>query len=141
LLSGWVQRRHDKKLRKREQIDKIGGMMIECASWFHTLYSCREEDKLLELRPPFQLASIVLSARLSFPALVPHAQAFRDESARHYNTVLVHFDKQIPMTAGGQIEAICQRDDQFRQKMDNLRKVREAFEDAIVAEAKKLGDL
>ena len=141
LLSGWVQRRHDTRLRKHQRLDRMMDLEAESLSWFARLLACRSIDDYRAAQPPLQTRHIVLLARRSFPSLVEPATRFAEGCLNYYALVGECYKPNIPATMGAQLVLAAQNNPEIAQRERLIYTLRNQLDEAIVAESKKLGDL
>jgi hypothetical protein len=141
LLSGWIQRRHDVRLRKRQMLEKMVDLESESLSWFARLLSCRTIDDYRAAKPPLQTRHIALFARMSFPNLVEPATRYANGCIHYYSLVGECYNPQIPATMGAQLVLAAQNSQDVANREREILTLRNLLDEAIVAETKKLGDL
>jgi len=116
-------------------------LMAESLSWFSRLLSCRSIDDYKAAQPPLQTRHIVLLARMSFPPLVEPATRFAAGCQDYYALVAECYNPNIPATMGAQLVLAAQRNQDVANREREILALRNALDEAIVAEARKLGDL
>ena|SRR5436190_6784048 len=65
LLSGWVDRRHQRDIRQRERLEQLASAVSATIPWFQTLASCRTIEELRANLPPLEARRINILALLS----------------------------------------------------------------------------
>ncbi len=141
LLSGWIQRRHEVRLRKRQRLERMVDLMAESLSWFARLLSCRSKDDYRAAQPPLQTRHIVLLARMSFPKLVEPATRYAEGCLNYYALVAECYNPNNPATMGAQLVLAARNSQDVANREREILTLRNHLDEAIVAEAKKLGDL
>jgi hypothetical protein len=67
LLSGWVDRRHQRAIRQRERLEQLASAVSATLPWFQALSSCRTIEEIRANAPPPEARRINILALLYFP--------------------------------------------------------------------------
>jgi hypothetical protein len=141
LLSGWIDRRHQKRLRKIRRLEKIVELSTEIVSWIQKLGDVRTLDDFRAAKPPLLLRDIVLLARLSFPDLVAPALDYEAVCRDYHQLAWECFDKSLDASLAAQIGAALVTRPDIATRDAAIQSRRRRFDDALVAESARLKDL
>ena len=140
LLSGWIDRQHQKRIRKIRRLEKIVELSTESVAWVRNLSASRSLSDFRAAQPPLLLRDIVLLARLSFPNLVTPSSDYADSCVAYYQLVWECYDQNIPASVGAQLAVAVATRPEIAKRESEFHNARHRLDDALVAESARLKD-
>jgi hypothetical protein len=137
LLSGWVDRRHQRDIRQRERLEQLASAVSATILWFQTLSSCRTIEEIRANPPPLEARRISILALLYFPRLLEPAAAYTNGLIRYYHFCIDCFSPHAPATLGAQVARFVSNHPEAKQREDEPLFLRNHLDEAIAQEAKR----
>jgi len=137
LLSGFIDRRHQRDLRQRERLEKIVDLVSASLAWFQRLPNCRTIEDLRTAQPPPEARQAVMLAHLYFPSLVAPAANYLNGLIRYYHFATACFQNEHPGTLGAKMVIVASSNPVAKQSEQEPLMLRQALDDAIAEEAKR----
>jgi hypothetical protein len=136
LISGRIQRRHDRDVRQRERLEKLAEAVGATLSWYTALGKCRtlEEIKLVPPAPDARKAAMLAS--LYFPSLAQPATDFANSLVRLHHHAIDCFALGHPVSVGASMAIVAQNNPKAKKLQDESFHLRLALDKAIIEEAK-----
>ena len=137
LFSGWVERRHQTALRKKQRLENMTDLVSTSLGWFRLLLMCRDIEQYKAAQPPVQVRQIVMLARLSFPSIVEPAKQFARGCIDYYGFVGACFHPATPASFGALMFLAIQNNPALKGRDEQILILRNNLDDAIAEEGKK----
>ena|ERR1035438_3257579 len=141
LFSGWIDRKHQTALRKKQRLEKMSDLIAETQTWIQALYASRNIEQYREACVPIQVRQVVMLARLSFPSIAQAAREWSEGCLQHYCLLADHFRPDVPATMGAQLVIATCKNPKLQSKAEEIVILRSKLDNAIVEEAKKYQDV
>lgn len=141
LSSGWIDRKHQTRLRRKERLEKLVGLLSESLVWYKALLKCKTIEEYAEAQPPSCIRLLVMNATLSFPKIVGPAGEWAKVCLEYYGRVGDAFDPKVPATMGAQFVLALRHNPALRQFDEKVHIVRNQLDAAIAEEGRNYLDV
>lgn len=137
LLSGHIQRRHERDIRQRERLERLADAVGESLLWLHEISKWNTiEDIQSQPPPPAARRAVILSA-IYFPALFEPAADYANALLAYYHLAIDCFEPGRQASVGAQIVLFVQSHPEAQKICDDVLHFRTVLDEAIAKEAKK----
>jgi hypothetical protein len=125
LFSGWLDRRHKRRVIHRERLEELTDCVAKTLLWFPKLSAGRTISDIQEAQPPTEARRMVCLAILYFPQLKNAVADYSNGLAKFYHWTTDCFNPMAPASAGAQaaMSPDCEQRNKeitmLRQKLDN----------------------
>lgn len=137
LLSGWIDRRHQRDVKQRERLERMVDLISATLPWFQSIGAAQTLQELVTAQPPPQARQAAMLAQLYFPSLAEPAAAYVNGLIRYYHFATDCYQPGHPASVGAQMALALKKHPEAKQREMEPLYLRQAFDDAIAEEAKR----
>lgn len=137
LVSGCVDRRHQRAVKQRERLERIADSVSASLKWFAALTRCRSLDDFASTPIPPEARQAAMLAHLYFPSLIGPTKDYVDGLIRYYHFAGDCMQEGIPTSLGAKMAMAVDKNPEMAKCEEEPVILRQRLDDAIAAEAKK----
>jgi hypothetical protein len=136
LISGRIQRRHNRDVRQRERLEKLAEAVGATLPWSTALGKCQTLEEIKLVPPPPEARRAAMLASLYFNSLAQPATDFANSLVRLHIHAIDCFALGHPVSVGASMVIVAQNDPEAKKLQDESFHLRLALDKAIIEEAK-----
>lgn len=137
LWSGWIDRRYQRDVRRRERLENMADAISGTISWSQNLAKCRTMDEIRSHQAPPEAQRIVTLALLYLPRLREPAEGYLNSLVGLYEFAVECYRRDEPGTIGEVMGMVVERQPELEKVLRQPMVFRQQLDDAIAAEAEK----
>jgi hypothetical protein len=137
LLSGRIQRRHDRDVRQRERLERLAEAVGAALPWYAALGRCRSLEEINATPTPPEARRAAMLATLYFPSLTEPTAQFANALVRYHRHAIDCFSLGHPVSVGAAMAMVAQKDSEAKKLQEESFDLRLALDKAIGEEASR----
>jgi hypothetical protein len=135
LLSGRIQRRHDRDVRQRERLERLADAVGAALPWYIALGRCHTLEEINATTPPPEARQAAMLATPYFPRLTEPTAQFANALVRYHHHAIDCFSLGQPVSVGASMAMVAQKDPEAKKLQEESFRLRLALDTAIAEEA------
>jgi len=135
LVSGRIQRRHDRDVRQRERLERLADAVGAALPWYTALGGCRTLEEIKSTPPPPEARRAAMLATLYFPSLADLTAQFANALVRYHLHAIDCFSLGHPVSVGASMAMVAKNDPEAKKLQEESLHLRLALDRAIGEEA------
>lgn len=137
LFSGWLERRYQRDVRRRERLEAMADAISATITWSQDLLGCRTMEQIGAHQVPPEAQRILTLALLYFPALREPATSYLNSLVDLHQVAIQCYQRDERVTIGALMAMAIERQPELSQIQEKPMVFRQQLDDAIATEAKR----